>query len=150
DPCQQQRRDAHRPENSTNACHLSLLVVRRKFFTRRCQGRAQTPELFIKHSVAQSATNCIDSTSVGWPRTTSRNIGAGIITSGSSLPLAPTATTETSYRSLPWVSGMLNGVDPVCLAQGKSHWALPAQGITAPAPASTTPPSSSATSVNLS
>ena len=30
-----------------------------------CHGRAQTPELFIWHSVAQFATSCIDSTSVG-------------------------------------------------------------------------------------
>jgi hypothetical protein len=73
------------------------------------------------------------------------------MTSGSSLSSVPTATTETAYLSVPWVSGILNGVEPVWRAQGKSHWALPAQGSTvAPSAPTTAPPSTLDASTNLS
>src|SRR6185369_3987980 len=81
--------------------HLLLLVLGE---INRCHGLAQTPELLIRHSTRQSATSCIDATSVGWPVATSRKIGAGVMTSASSLPSSPSATTETSYRSGPRVS----------------------------------------------
>src|SRR5262245_20866569 len=46
---------------------------------------------------------------------------------------------------------MLKGVEPVWRAQGKSHWALPAQGSTvAPSAPSSAPPSTADASTNLS
>src|SRR5262252_1012138 len=118
-----------RREDPTSGFHLTLLVLKE---TKRCQGRAQTSELFIPpQAVAHPATSCIDPTSVGWPRMTSRKIDAGRSTCilDSSTPSVPTGTTEIAYCSPPGSWGMSKPVAPVWRAQGKSHWACPAQGV---------------------
>ena len=60
---------------------------------------------------------------------------------GSERRSSPPPPGRLRYLSPPWVSGILNAVDPVWRAQGKSHWACPAQGVS-PAiafPAASTP-----------